>query len=30
MPCYFDLSEVIPAKEARESILQQGLPGGPK
>ncbi len=27
---FFDLSEVIPAKEARESILQQGLPGGPK
>lgn len=27
---YFDLTEVIPAKEAREKILQQGMPSGPK
>lgn len=27
---YFNLNEVIPAREVRENILQQGLGGGPK
>lgn len=27
---YFDLKEVIPAKEVHEKILQQGMPRGPK